>query len=130
MSEALDHLQLHREDRFDTVVLVPNASKTALPRLLQALVEEAGRHTGEVLVLLPLKSRLQIPDAARKGFKVLYGPPFTDTAPPAGEDTSPDRTAGPGSDSAAGSAPASGFWEGSSRARGRTGYPFPRRPFL
>lgn len=110
MSEALDHLQLHREDRFDTVVLVPNASKTALPRLLQALVEEAGRHTGEVLVLLPLKSRLQIPDAARKGFKVLYGPPFTDTAPPAGEDASPDRTAGPGSDSAADPAPASGFW--------------------
>lgn len=111
MSEALDHLQQRHDERFDTVVLVPNAGKIALPRLLQALVEEAGRHSDEVLVLLPQKSRLKVPDAARKGLKILYGPPFTDTAPPDGQDTLTDtgpETTGEGTRKAA---PAWGFWD-------------------
>ncbi|MFE3836876.1 AAA family ATPase [Pseudogemmobacter sonorensis] len=78
MAEALEHLQLHRDDRFDRIVLAPNAARTAAPLMLQALVEEARRHSDDVVLLLPHKSRLAIPAETGAGLRILHGPPFDD----------------------------------------------------
>lgn len=82
MAEAMDYLSRHSAERFDQVILVPNSSGNASPRLLEALIGEALRRSSTVLVLLPAKARLRLAPEVLARVKILRGPPFSDAAEP------------------------------------------------
>lgn len=74
LAEAFDFLKTHHGTAFDQIVIAPDAGKEATPRLVEAIIAEAKRHSPRITVLLPPKSRLQL--EAGPGVGVLYGPPF------------------------------------------------------
>ncbi|NGM45985.1 AAA family ATPase [Rhodobacter sp. SGA-6-6] len=104
LAEALDHLRDNAGTRFERIVIAPRTDKDAAPRLVQAVLEAAARHTDSIVVLVPSGSRVRL--APVPGMQLLAGPPFMPIDPAPGTDLPPD--AGP---VAAGSraAPAAGL---------------------
>lgn len=74
LAEALEYLKAQSGSRFDQIVIAPDDSKDAAPRMLDAIIAEAQTHSDHVVILLPLKAQLRITPA--KGLRVLHGPPF------------------------------------------------------
>lgn len=87
LAEALDYLRDHADTRFERIVIAPRADKDAAPRLVQAILEAAVRHTGTIVVLVPSRSRVRLTPVP--GMQVLAGPPFqpVDPVPEAAADT-------------------------------------------
>lgn len=73
--DAMERLQDDMTERWDLVVIVPDAGREAAsPRLIQALLAETKPRSQARLLLLPPGVKMALPDGA--GCTVLQGPPF------------------------------------------------------
>ena len=74
LTEAIEHLSLPRDIPFDQLILAPDTSKSAAPKLVTGILQAAAGRADDLIVLLPPGARMTLPQLP--GLQIHYGPPF------------------------------------------------------